>query len=526
MSKKNSLSKNQLLKLGRMTENSVVFLTIIGVTGLLIRIYYFPHDIPIVLDGLSYFWYATDMSLLGQFPTGYSWTNNGWPTFLSLFFSISNSSNFMDYMVIQRSLTMIISVLTIIPVYFLCVKFFDKKYALFGSALFAFEPRLIQNSLLGNTEPLFVLLTTMVLAFLISQNKKIVYVSFAITALATLVRYEGFLLIIPTSIIFLIRFRKERKIFFKFLFSLSIFILVLLPMTYIRIQTVGQDGFLSQIIDASLYVSGVEPQDDSRGSPLPPIEQSNFIKRGIVGLIQYGGWMTIPSFIIFLPYGILNIFKKIDYKKLAIIIFIIILLIPAFYAYGREYDETKYLLVIVPLFCLLSLFTIQRFENKFKKSRLFTLIFLLGILLSSVIFLEYKKIDYVHEREAFIIAQNIVKKTKVINDFYPEAKYVSVATLVESNFPVLSNSNLPNIKILSIEKFNSVENFIELGTDKGLTHLIIDNNENRPVFFKEIFIHEEKYPYLIKVYDSTKSFNYKVKIYKIDYQKFELEFNN
>jgi hypothetical protein len=37
-----------------------------------------------------------------------------------------------------------------------------------------------------------------------------------------------------------------------------------------------------------------------------------------------------------------------------------------------------------------------------------------------------------------------------------------------------------------------------------------------------VFYNEQKYPYLVKVFDSSlQDYKYKVKIFKIDYQKFE-----
>jgi hypothetical protein len=55
----------------------------------------------------------------------------------------------------------------------------------------------------------------------------------------------------------------------------------------------------------------------------------------------------------------------------------------------------------------------------------------------------------------------------------------------------------------------------------GLTHLVIDDAETRPDFLKNVFYNEEKYPYLIKVFDS-KDYNNKInlKIFKIDYELF------
>ena len=51
----------------------------------------------------------------------------------------------------------------------------------------------------------------------------------------------------------------------------------------------------------------------------------------------------------------------------------------------------------------------------------------------------------------------------------------------------------------------------------------MDDNKNRPDFLKDLFYHDGKYPYLVKVFDSTdQNFKYHVKIYKIDYEKFIL----
>ena len=132
---------------------SVVFLI-----GLAVRLYYLPFDVPIILDGQHYFWYAIDTSILGHFPSGYDFPNNGWPALLSVFFSIFESNNFLDYMNLQRILSVVVSSLTVIPIYLLCRRFVDAKYAVIGAGIFALDPRMIQNSLLGITDSFFILL--------------------------------------------------------------------------------------------------------------------------------------------------------------------------------------------------------------------------------------------------------------------------------------------------------------------------------------------------------------------------------
>ena len=54
-----------------------------------------------------------------------------------------------------------------------------------------------------------------------------------------------------------------------------------------------------------------------------------------------------------------------------------------------------------------------------------------------------------------------------------------------------------------------------------LTHLVVDNNEEWPDFLKELFIEEEKYAYLKKIYDSkSRGFEYQVKVFEINYELF------
>ena len=94
---KNNISQNKNQRwffenrLNCIINNPVICLSLIGFVGAVIRFYYFPYDVPLTLDALSYFWYAIDISVLGQFPNNYNFPNNGWPSFLSIFFSLYNS---------------------------------------------------------------------------------------------------------------------------------------------------------------------------------------------------------------------------------------------------------------------------------------------------------------------------------------------------------------------------------------------------------------------------------------------------
>ena len=66
-------------------SKSLCLLLIIFTASIVIRLYYLPFDLPLLLDAQHYFWYANDMSILKEIPTYYSSHNNFWASFLSIF---------------------------------------------------------------------------------------------------------------------------------------------------------------------------------------------------------------------------------------------------------------------------------------------------------------------------------------------------------------------------------------------------------------------------------------------------------
>jgi len=83
------------------------------------------------------------------------------------------------------------------------------------------------------------------------------------------------------------------------------------------------------------------------------------------------------------------------------------------------------------------------------------------------------------------------------------------------------------VKVISIDKFSTLDELLINSEKIGLSHLVIDNEDGRPNFFKDIFQNEEKYPFLIKKYDSsTQGFNYHVKIFEINYDLITMDRKN
>ena len=512
-------------------ENSakkpIVFLVLIALAGLFLRLVYFPYDVPLFNDSLGYFWYAIDMSILNQLPPGHSIVNNGWPSFLSIIFQLMDSNNFLDYHNMQRFVGVVFSVATVFPVYFLCSMYFKKSYSLLGATLFIFEPRLIQNSFIGTPESMYIFLMALLLFLFLSNNFKKIYLAFGIVALLAITRYEGLLMIIPLSVVFFIRFRRQKKDLIKYIICISIFILILMPVAFLRNETMGQDGLISHVSAGPMvYASAIQENSSALG---------DFLYLGSINLIKYLGWAQIPSFIIFVPLGIIFIFKKIDYKKSTIIFTIVVMLIPAFYAYSREFQEMKYLYVLYPIFCVLACFTFKIFLEKFHRKNLIFCIIIGGIILSSVIFVEWKALDSDHYRELYEILTEIGQKEMKINtEFgkYGQLLYFQWVNVQNAEkFPILKE-DMPQSKMTFtltddwevVYDFDSLRDYFQFLEKQKITHLILDKYGNAKfqhelnLHLLDMFNHENKYTFLVKEYDSRENgFNYHLKLFKIDY---------
>ncbi|SVD33096.1 uncharacterized protein METZ01_LOCUS385950, partial [marine metagenome] len=170
-------------------KKTAIPLSLIVLFGLAVRFYYVPTDLPIVSDGFFDFVYATKTVFEGSLPIGYGTTNTGWANFLSLFFSLSDTSDPFYLMEIQRSLSIILSALTTIPAFFIFKKFVNVRWALFGSILLIIEPRLLMMSLEGINYSLFIFIFVLAIALFLKKTNISLFLSFGCIACATLVRY-------------------------------------------------------------------------------------------------------------------------------------------------------------------------------------------------------------------------------------------------------------------------------------------------------------------------------------------------
>ncbi len=107
-----------------------------------------------------------------------------------------------------------------------------------------------------------------------------------------------------------------------------------------------------------------------------------------------------------------------------------------------------------------------------------------------------------------------------VNSLGKESGYFSTIQTIEQ-WPSLFLETKFDIITIPTTDYNNLENYIINSQEKGLTHIIIDNKSERPSFLRDVFLEENNYSYLDKIYDSKiDGFNYHVKVFEIDYQSF------
>ena len=479
-------------------------------TSLVLKLLYLPYELPLVADGMDYFTYATEIVLFGSLPTEWTPINNGWSIFLAFWFSIVNLENTFQYMQLDRVISIILSTLITIPVYFLCKKFFDAKIALVGVALIAFEPRILLNSLLGITEPLFILLGSLSLVIFLKYQQKAIILSFILASICTIVRSEGIFLFGILTILFFIKNKVSIEIIKTYIPSVIIFIIILLPIMEYRIDVAGYDGIFQRAIYGTEQIISISNNENVSG-----------IYAGLELFVKYFGWILIPNFLIFFPLGLIQFFKNRKKENNFIIIFSIVYSLPILYACIAQAQDTRYFYFLFPIFVLISLFAVKKYLSFFKRKNIILVIIIISLLFSSIIFYEFKKIDNDNEKELNQISKIISEKEEGLN-FHPTISRYIYADQLPEKWPFAINEIKFKTKIINYTNFSNLENFI-LFSKNSLTGIIVDDNTDLPKFLQDVYHNEENYNYLVKTFDSKDyGFNYHVKVFEIDFKKFKL----
>lgn len=312
-------------------HKSAVFLAVIMVAAFLIRISLMPFDAPVEEDAKVYYYCAAELAYNQQHAIGCDYLHNlGWSYFLAAFFGMipRDMAGFELLSNIQRIITVFISVATIPLIYRFTRNFLNWKLALVGSALFAFEYRIIENSTFGITEPLFLLLSVGALYF--ATAKRYNHLGFILALAATTIRVEGLFLFAAVAILYYHTTRQTK------------FCLVWLAVIIIPVLTFGVTQFQHEMLVADMHVNGNDEKD---------------LLWSIGNSFLYMGWSTFPNFIFLIPLGLYAVYKQRQFRLWFALL--AITAAPGLWSYLDAYD-TRYFFPLYPFLVILSLVYFQK----------------------------------------------------------------------------------------------------------------------------------------------------------------------
>jgi len=550
----NELEKSRIIS----NQQIILGLVSIVIAGLVIRFFYFPSETPIVIDSYISFVYAIKTVFDGSLPVGYSTTNSGWSYLLSSIFIFLEKTDPLQLMDIQRSISIGLASITAVPLFFILRRFTSDRWALFGSFLVVIEPRLILISIEGINYSLFFFLFTLSIALFLKKTNLSLVISFSCIAVLALVRYEGILLLIPFCIMYFVRFRDKRSIY-RFLAIILVMSIVLVPIGILRMEATqgsckeyifgtvcGQDGITNNLLTGPRsfyqYILLNEKVTDSTSETehhslhtIPnefemreygtnEINLINAIEQSFSRLGKFIALSLIPIFGLFILFNAITRIKnkiELGFDSKFILLCSIIMLFPALYAYARGIDEIRYVLFLIPLFCIMSTSWNKSISKRISKNHIMILL-VISIIVISILFIEMNKRDSIHDRESFLVSKKVVELTDVINRFHQDG-YIKTAVLIH-DWPVLPEVNrdgkvIHRFQKISLGNFEDMQELITNARDKGLEYVVMDKNN---ISFENIDNYSTTYRYLDKVFDSKElGFKNEFSIYKINYKLFD-----
>ena len=487
-----------------------------------------------------------------------SYVGIGWSLFVSPFFSLINSDNFIDYSNTIRILSMSLATCSIPVMYTVSRKFFDHKYALVGASLLAFEPHLNYNAGLGFTEPLFIITILSAFYFVLSKNTKYIIPSLILTGVVFWIRPNGFIIFLIITIIYFITLRGQKHYFRNYALGLTLFLIVISPILIQKYEQFG-DPFYSYYSERVFAGSYEKLLGENTGELNPTMMDyianeglgsllENYILKGFFNTLFVLSKISLPYLFILIPFGILFSFRAFDQDKnyvRANWIFILLSIASMLIAIA-VIPERRFLYFLLPFLIIFSVIPIQRvveyglstfsFTKKQKNIFLIGVIFIVIILSSCFTVFGFGKPDVSFESEKKDFAKFVLDNLHgiTLREFGPATDYVAYQMITNppeqfkqykigselSGYQKL-DENQDGFKDLTIYG-ETLDELVENGKEFKLQYIIAKNEKNFYPFLSDLYSNEENYPYMVKIFDSNE-FGYKklkVKVFEIDYEKF------
>ena len=491
-------------KIEQTFSNPLISLSIIFLVGFLLRLYFTPFDLPSRSQDAFYF-IITALSFQESFE------NIGgryfmWSGLLTIIFAPFHFVNYDGYFTILRVVSITLSSFSGLVLYLIAKQMMSKKFALLSMGFFVIEPNIIENSIFGLSEPLFILLGLASFYFAIQKNPKFIVFSFVFAGLAFDTRPNGIILLIVALFSIYLRIRPRKEFIKLCIIGIACFLIVTVPLI------VDFQGRLTS--DLSKIISTGDQK------LTPSFEHGSFISDNkylgaIITEIIHLGRISVPYLGIFALFGFIIVLKKLNWHYKLIITTILLSLLVAIPQYTVSV-EYRNLFLITPFFSLFAAIGIEHFAHDKKIKNILLVCLVLGLILVSFIFLSDRQPD-----PELILEQERFGKFVV-------SSYEGRITTGNWNY-ILHNLSYPlsdSPLVLKIPNFviHDRDELVEYIVTNKIDYIVIDKEDQiRFAIFPDIYFNEEKYPFLKKVFDSD--FNdyqkYRVKIFEVNYNKFE-----
>lgn len=511
--KKIEISEQIENKIDKVFKFSVFPILLIFLIGFFIRLYFTPFDLPSrSSDAFNFIIIALSFQD--------SWENIAgryymWSGLLSLIFIPFNFGDYDGYFTIIRLVTISISAVSGLIFYAIAKEIMSKKFALLAMAFFVIEPNIIENSIFGLSESLFLILGLTSFYFTINKSHKFFLLSFVFAGLAFDARTSGAVLfVVPLVALYL---RPElKKQFLKYaLIGTTLFMIIITPTILDFNSRIGEE------------LSFIDPSLTKRDTP--SFEHGSFIKdnkylgatvTGLVHIIR----ISIPYLFLFVPIGIFAGLKRFDWqiRLIAIIISLTFVMAIPQYTVSVEYRN---LFFITPFLCILSAIGVQHLTSKMKIRNLVLIIIIISIIPTSAIFLSERQpdVELILEKERFA--------KYLISNFE--------GTITGSNWNYIKhNIKLPVGSIIVDDEGSKIQlitpdwvihdrnELIDFLTEFQINYVVVDNERDiRFPVFSEILSNEEDFKFLKKIYDASEFGyqNYKGMLYKVDFTNLAMD---
>lgn len=512
------------------TAKPLLAILVIVIGGTIMRVYFTPWNYPSeAADTYVYLTWALSFSKgsLEDVNTNYLI----WPLFLSVFFVPFEFQDYFGYLSIMRIVSILISVATI-PVVYLAAKYFvEKRFALLAAVFFAIEPNLIENSIYGITEPMFILLGMISFYFAVQKNDRYLLLGFLFAGLAFDTRVSGIVLVILMIVACIVRNKEKKLIVRNIGIGMAIVFVVVSPYLYTQLSS-GTAPFAERIERVESSLTSLSPhlygpasifyelqnRDVEEVVRFDEVTETDVAIFALLKEAFHVLRISLPYLIVLVPIGIWVAFQNINSRTKILLGGIIISLVVAFPQYTTS-AVFRNLFFLIPLFCILSSMGIERISRRIKMQDILIVLLVLGTITASSYFLhEQMSFDSVLVEEKTQFGKFVTNNFK--GTFIGDNYNFILPHLVDVNADRTFNSKDGFTIYAPLRIFMDVEDLIQFGAHNKVTHIIVDDiYDSRYPIFQEIFLDEKDFPQLIKVFDSQEENykKYKVKIFKINY---------